>query len=103
MPNLQLFEPGVEITNLVIVEAVMVTGVQHSTRYLVQYGCCGKQGTLSHSRIKERISDNSTRCKACNRKTSGRRQTRQIVPPLEPGFHGWDPPPSAIKRRLAEQ
>lgn len=107
MPHFDLFEPDSEVTNLVVLEVIEVTEAMYTTRYAVHYLCCGNDGTLSHRRIRERISDGSTMCKDCNRKTSNRRRIRegmrkraerQTLPPLEPGFHGWTPPPSAVRR-----
>ena len=107
MPHFELFEPDTEITNLIILEAIKVTEAMYTTRYAVRYLCCGEGGTLSHRRIRERVSDDSTLCLDCNRKTSNRRRIRegmrkraerQAAPPLEPGFHGWAPPPSVVKR-----
>lgn len=104
MSNFQLFEKNTEICNLVILDLAVVTKAMYTTRYVVRYNCCGKLGTLSHRRIRERVSDQSTLCLDCNRKTSNRRRIRegmrkraerQTAHSLEPGFHGWAPPPSA--------
>ena len=104
MPHFELFKPNTEIANLVILDLVVVTTSMYRTRYSVRYNCCGKLGDLSHRRIRERVSDQSTLCLDCNRKTSNRRRIRegmrkraerQTAHSLEPGFHGWAPPPSA--------
>ena len=107
MPHFDLFKPDTEITNLIILEAIKVTNAMYTTRYAVRYLCCGEEGTLSHRRIRERLSDDSTLCLNCNRKSSNRRHISEGMrkraerqsAPLEPGFHGWAPPSSATRGR----
>jgi hypothetical protein len=96
MPNFELFEDGTEVTNLVILEPIKIADAMYATHYLVRYGCCGKHGTLSHRRIRERLADGSTLCKECNRKSLHR---KQVPRSMKPGFHGWAPPPSAVRKR----
>ena len=107
--SFELFENDKTITNLVIIEPVIVTAAMYTTRYAVGYLCCGRHGTLSHRRIRERIAANTAMCKECAR-AAPRRQTvflsyrkriaEGILQSMKPGFHGWNPPPSAVQRKL---
>lgn len=94
--NWKHFDVGQMVAGMEIVKLLQEHAFQRCTYYEIRYQCCGETEEVSHQTINRRIRKATELCSDCRYRLR-RPATKRKGRPFGSWYHGWEPPPSALR------